>query len=462
VHFDLTSRPPIAQLTGSAFAIGFLEKEIELSTRCVGFHLLVPRGVVLFSNKLCQFGQFFRRKLAYRALNFGETHIGEEFYQKRFAMARAPSRAREARTLPSITVLANRSARGRDSAPRDDTMRKMEADDWMSLSDQDLLERRISTLGLRLDGTMVEPLIRQLYDELSAKGLTFHPPCHIGDEWFVPIGIPAIFIPFYLVHDRLRALERTMMLEVEGETPEWFMKLMRHEAAHAYSYGFQLQRKKKWQQTFGQTSDEETPSLYRPRPFSRSYVVHLDDWYAQAHPDEDFAETFAIWLTPGLDWRMRYAGWKALQKLEYVDELMRSLAGQPQVQTPKYRATDYNCLNVKLKTYYARKRKFYEDLYPDFYDVDLRQLFAAPAGPGRIKASSYLRQRRRRLMNSVCQWTNERKYRVNKLLTRLIERCDQLGLHVHNDDPQINFRAAAFITTLVMNYLFTGKFKRTK
>src|SRR5258707_1439649 len=219
-------------------------------------------------------------------------------------------------------------------------MPEMEAADWPSLSDQELLERRISALGLRLDGTELQPLIHQLYDELSQRGLVFHPPCHVGDEWFVPIGIPAIFIPFFLVHDRLRKLERKLILEVEGETPEWFMKLMRHEAAAAYSYGFQLQRKKKWQQIFGQTSDEETPSLYRPRPFSRSYVVHLDDWYAQAHPDEDFAETFAIWLTPGLDWRERYAGWKALQKLEYVDELMRSLAGRAQVHAPKYRAAD--------------------------------------------------------------------------------------------------------------------------
>src|ERR1700682_1689016 len=170
----------------------------------------------------------------------------------------------------------------------------MNTPEWETLSDQDLLERRISKLGLRLEGTPLESLIKQLYDELSAKGLTFHPPTDIGDEWFVPIGIPAIFVPFFLVHDRLRALERTMMLEVEGETPEWFMKLMRHEAAHAYSYGYQLQRKKKWQKFFGQTSDEETPSTYRPRPFSRSYVVHLADWYAQAHPDEDFAETFAI------------------------------------------------------------------------------------------------------------------------------------------------------------------------
>jgi hypothetical protein len=338
----------------------------------------------------------------------------------------------------------------------------MEAADWASLSDEELLERRISKLGLRLDETTLEPLIRQLYDELSAHGLVLRPPCHIGDEWFVPVGIPAIFVPFFLVHERLRALERTMMLEVEGGTPEWFMKLIRHEAAHAYSYAYRLPRKKKWQQTFGQTSREETPDFYQPRPFSHSYVMNLDDWYAQSHPDEDFAETFAVWLTPGLDWRKRYAGWKALQKLDYVDELMRSLAGNPPLHLPDYRVADYDCLNLKLKTYYAHKRKLYEDTYPDFYDADLRQLFAASAGSGRITASAYLRRRRRRLLNSVCQWTNEKKFRVNKLLARLIDRCDQLGLHVLNDDPQQDFRVTSFITTLVMNYLFTGKFKRTK
>jgi hypothetical protein len=339
----------------------------------------------------------------------------------------------------------------------------MEAGDWALLNDQELLERRISQLGLQLDGTALEPLIRQLYDELSAKELTFHPPVHIGDEWFVPVGIPAIFVPFFLVHDRLRALERTMMLEVEGGTAESFMKLIRHEAAHAYAYAYQLSRRKKWREIFGPTSRDETPDSYRPRPFSRSYVVNLEDWYAQSHPDEDFAETFAVWLTPGLDWRTRYAGWKALQKLEYVDEVMHSLADKAPVHAPKYRVADYNCLNIKLKTYYARKRKLYEDAYPDFYDADLRELFpAASDGPGRIKASAYLNQRRRRLMNSVCQWTNEKKYRVNKLLARLINRCDELGLRVFNDDPQQDFRVSSFITTLVMNYLFTGKFKRTK
>lgn len=340
---------------------------------------------------------------------------------------------------------------------------RMESADWVNLSDDELLEKKISQLGLKLEGTDLERHIQQLYGELTQKGLLFHPPCHIGDEWFVPVGIPAIFIPFFLAHERLRKLERKMMLEVEGETPDWCMRLMRHETAHAYAYAYQLYRKKKWQRTFGLTSAEETPQFYRPRPYSRSYVMHLDDWYAQSHPDEDFAETFAVWLTPESNWRERYRGWKALQKLDYVDELMRSLANQPPLHQPEYRPSEFDCLNLKLKTYYARKRKLYEDSYPDFYDNDLKQLFDASAHvEGRVKASVYLRHHRRQLMDAVAQWTNEKKYRVNKLLTRLIDRCDQLDLYIKAYDPKQNLQVSAYITTLVMNYLFTGKFKRTK
>src|SRR5437588_267544 len=158
----------------------------------------------------------------------------------------------------------------------------MEAADWASLSDDELLERRISKLGLRLEGTTLEPLIRQLYDELSAHGLVFHPPCHIGDEWFVPIGIPAIFVPFFLVHDRLRALERTMMLEVEGGTKEWFMKLMRHEAGHAYTYAYQLTRKKKRHENRRDTDRHEpfvadVASRMKHESVRRKLVVELFD-----------------------------------------------------------------------------------------------------------------------------------------------------------------------------------------
>jgi hypothetical protein len=142
---------------------------------------------------------------------------------------------------------------------------------------------------------------------------------------------------------------------------------------------------------------------------------------------------------------------------------MRSLAGKPPVHQPRYRVADYDCLRVKLKTYYARKRKAYEHSFPDFYDNDLRQLFDGPPGAdGRVLASDYLRRHRHQLTNAVCQWTNENRYRVDQLLVRLINRCDARGLHIKAYDPRQNLQVSAYITTLVMNHLFTGKFKRTK
>lgn len=133
----------------------------------------------------------------------------------------------------------------------------MDSVDWASLPDEALLERRIRGLKLKIEGSGLESMIQQLYDELTAKGLVFHPPCCIGDEWFVPEGVPVIFIPFYLVHPRLSELEQKLILEVEGGSPEWFMQLMRHEAAHAYSYAYRLYRKRKWQETFGLASTEQ-------------------------------------------------------------------------------------------------------------------------------------------------------------------------------------------------------------
>lgn len=336
----------------------------------------------------------------------------------------------------------------------------MSESDWTLLSDQDLLEKKISKLGLKIEGSGLERFIAQLYAELDQKGLAFHPPCYLGDEWFCPVGVPAIYMPFYLAHKRLRRLEQKIILEVEGGTAKWCMKLMRHEAAHAYSFAYRLYKRKKWQEHFGLASTEES-DFYRPRPYSHSYVIHLDGWYAQSHPDEDFAETFAVWLTPGLNWRRKYRGWKALKKLEYVDSLMQTIAGKPPVHQPVFKPTEYDCLNLKLKTFYTRKRKLYEENYPDFYDKDLRKLFDAPEeSQGTDKASRYLRSHSRQIMNAVSEWTRERKYRINKLLEDLTRRSDQLNLNVRHQDPALNLRVASYITTLVVNSFFTGKFKR--
>ena len=186
--------------------------------------------------------------------------------------------------------------------------------------------------------------------------------------------MPGVAIPFYLAHPRLARLELGQMLEVEGGTREWCLKILRHETGHAIENAYNLRRRPTRQSLFGSTSDPY-PEYYSPKPYSKSFVIHLDGWYAQSHPDEDFAETFAVWLTPGSGWRERYAGWPALRKLEYLDKVMREIASKP--APVRTRRTPFSLSTIKstLRKHYQRKRQHYGVDHPDSYDRDLRRIF---------------------------------------------------------------------------------------
>ena len=194
-----------------------------------------------------------------------------------------------------------------------------------------LLDRRISELGLSVRGSLVEKYVDRLYAELEARGLRFRPPVYLSDEWGCPDGTPLIGVPFYLADQRLARIEEELAVEVESEVD--VMRFLRHEAGHAFNYAYRLYDREDWRRIFGPYS---RPYLdrFRANPFSREYVRHILGWYAQKHPDEDFAETFAVWLTPGRDWRAEYAGWPALAKLEYVDRVMRELGDETPEASP--------------------------------------------------------------------------------------------------------------------------------
>ena len=337
----------------------------------------------------------------------------------------------------------------------------METQSWTRIREKTLLGKRVSDLGLDIKGSSLEPLIYKLYDELSQKGLIYRPPCFLADEWFCPENVAAIGIPFYLVHPRLRRLEKKMLLDVEGGRKAEFMKLLRHEAGHAYAYAYRLNKKSSWVKLFG-SSNAEYPNEenYRFRPYSRSYVIHLSHGYAQSHPDEDFAETFAVWLTPGFKWNRHYRNWKALQKLEYVDKIMGQIVNRLPLNPSKGNPQKYSPLGMKLSTYYKRKKKFYEEDLPEFYDNDLKTLFSIePTAQDAMTAARYLRRARTQILDAVCHWTKEKKYTADGLFNRLIERCEKLKLWVR-DSENLNFQVSAFISALVMNYSYTGKFKR--
>jgi len=191
-----------------------------------------------------------------------------------------------------------------------------------------LLSARLCDLKFlkpKLEKGRLRGLIDQLYNELDQAGLShLRPPVYFGDEWFSPDGIPSIAVPFYLAHPRLIALERAMMNQVEGQTPAWFMKLIRHESGHCFDHAYHVSRSKKWRQIFGNPQRKYRPDIYLPNTDSKDFVRNLPGYYAQSHPDEDFAETFAVIINPKSHWRRRYRNWpKALEKLQYVSTLIQ-------------------------------------------------------------------------------------------------------------------------------------------
>jgi hypothetical protein len=332
---------------------------------------------------------------------------------------------------------------------------------WCALKDEELLKLRICDLRVRIEHSELQPRIEQFHNELAARGVALRPDCYLGDEWFSPDGVPAIAIPFYLAHPRLKALELHQMLEVEGGTPEWCQMLLRHEGGHAIDHAYQFSSRPDWREVFGSPEAEYAPETYTPRPYSKSFVRHLPNWYAQAHPDEDFAETFAVWLAASPEeWRERYRGWKALEKLDYVDQLMKEAAEKPLVAAKGRRISEAARLRTTLARYYVARRKLYAEDFPDFYDADLRAIFGN-GEPGGESAAVLMRRHRRDLIESLVQWTGQRKYTVTMLVRKLMFRCRELKLTAPKDGVQLHFELASYLATLVTNHLYTGRFKRS-
>jgi len=332
---------------------------------------------------------------------------------------------------------------------------------WCAFKDEELLALRICDLGVRIEHSELNPRIEQLYDELAARGVSLRPDCYLGDEWFSPEGVPAISIPFYLAHPRLKALELHQMLEVEGGTADWFQMLLRHECGHAIDHAYRFSSRDDWRDVFGSPEAEYAPETYTPRPYSKSFVQHLPNWYAQAHPDEDFAETFAVWLTfPPEEWRQRYCGWKAIEKLDYVHKLMTEVAGSPPSITRGRRISEARKLRTTLARHYAGRRKLYAEDFPDFYDADLRAIFEN-GEPGGEPAATMMRRHRGALITSIVQWTGQRKYTVSMLVRKLMLRCRALKLTTPKDSVLLHFELASYLASLVTTHLYTGRFKRS-
>ncbi|HXQ63821.1 MAG TPA: putative zinc-binding metallopeptidase [Steroidobacteraceae bacterium] len=300
---------------------------------------------------------------------------------------------------------------------------------WANLPDAELLDVRFCDLELSLERSPVAPLVHRLYQELSRRGIAFRPHCWLGEEWFTPDGVPGFALPFFLAHPRLRRLERRMMHELEGGNRNWFMRIVRHEAGHAVDNAYRLRRRRQWRETFGPAS-LPYPSSYRPRPGSRRYVQHLGSWYAQSHPTEDFAETFAVWLKPGSRWRTDYRDWPALAKLELVDSLMREVAGEPAPVRTRLRIDSLARDTRTLREHYAAMLK--RNAAPTRREEDelLERVFSRQPGRAHLKAATLLRRLRPKLHQVVEARVGCSEYLIHQVMRSAIRRAAELDLYV--------------------------------
>lgn len=330
--------------------------------------------------------------------------------------------------------------------------------DWTELSEEELLQVRVRDLRLEIAGSAVESLVHRLYDELDVAGIGFRPPCYFADEWLCPENIPIIGIPFYLAHPRLSRIEKKMMYEVEGETERSCMKLLRHECGHALNYAYSLYRRTRWRQLFGLFSARYSDSYYA-QPYSRRFVIHLEDNYAQCHPDEDFAETFAVWLAPNSGWQTKYRGWPVIKKLQYIDGVMKKSGGQAPLNVsegvPPWSASR---MTSTLAAHYDRKRRVLGTEFKGFYDDSLKELFAPKHSElPTVKASRLLRHNRRQIAASVTRWTGHRKYDIYQLVNRLVGRCEALDLHARLNETDDIIAITALVATIASNTFKVSK-----
>jgi len=327
------------------------------------------------------------------------------------------------------------------------------------------MNKPLSDLSLGIKGSPLEKIIKKLYAELDRKGISFKPKCYLTDTWGCPNKVPMIGIPFYYADSILSKIEDEMRGDLEEEH-ELIMTL-RHEAGHAINYAYRLYRSQEWQEIFGRFT-EPYRDIFCPKPQSRDFVKHLFQRvgnfagriYAQKHPDEDFAETFAVWLTPRSNWRQKYKDWGAVKKLKFVDGLMKRIGRRRPLVTNGTLINPVQNLNFTLLEYYNKSEERYREKAQGYVDDVLREIFRTNGrGEYRVSAGAFIEKNRSHLVENISYWTGEGMPSVKPLIDKLITRAKDLELNL---SPRRQSRklieVTALATTLIMNYAYEGKF----
>jgi hypothetical protein len=324
----------------------------------------------------------------------------------------------------------------------------------------ELLRSRISELNLKIEGSPAEKYINRLYRELDAKKIRFKPEVYLTDGWGCPDRTPVIGIPFYLTDSRLIRLEEEQNGKVED--PRMIMMLLRHEAGHALNYAYKLWTRPSWVEIFGSFT-KPYRDIFRPQRLSRNYVRHIEahpygQTYAQKHPDEDFAETFAVWLTPRSGWRGRYQNWPVIRKLVYVDRLMKEIRKRQPEKRGGRLIRPIERLNLTLADHYGKKTERFRRAARGYVDDRLKEAFPEVGGRVLRPASAFIRRHRDKLREKIMSWSMLSAPEADSLLRKLMARADALKLcYRPYKEKEVLMDVVSLVMVLTTDYWHTGR-----
>ena len=305
------------------------------------------------------------------------------------------------------------------------------------LSFQKLLNQRINEMDIRPADTLRDCLI-QLRRELKKKGISYFPRVYFGDEpWGCIDRTGSIEVPFYLANRMMQRVARRYYISYSKDE---MMMLLRHEVGHALNYTYKLWRRPDWKGLFGNFR-KRYRNFYNHDSFSKDFVRYLhhigNPHYAQKHPDEDFAETFAVWLDPNSKWKWNYRHWgKALEKLWYVNHLFRTekVAARRPLKVRYDESGSYKTIQLTIAEYFAIEKKV--DPRVKEYSQDLKDIFSGVGPRTRrfIRAELFIQNYSEYLEGELSTWIaglDKRDVRV--YLRELQTICALNGLRVHPD-----------------------------
>ena len=335
----------------------------------------------------------------------------------------------------------------------------------------ELLNTPINQLGLKIKGTVFEQAIPQVKDELRVAGVRrLDPVFYISTGYGCIAGSPIISLGFYDFHPLLK--------ELNQETRGWrysdaeIYDLLRHEIGHAFCYSYKLYRTPEFRNLFQVegnfflTYPERDDYWYNP--WSRSYVNPNGDHYAQKHPDEDFAETFCVWLTPRSGWRRAYKGRPtALKKLRYADQVVKELGDQsPFVETKlNWMYERVEDLRLTVAEFMGAKTKYYAESATGYVDPDLRELFRPePRHINRramfrdyMRADQFLREQKQSLLTRIAYWVGVDTTVVVDFIEKCMSRSKTMNLWLERAQYEKKLvEVVSYVTAVCSNYKNSG------